>query len=142
MVYGENGVRVEAVTRTARRISAGALEERVPVRDSSDEIDLLARTFNEMLDRIQILVREVKEMADNIAHDLKNPIARIRGTAEVTLTTSRSIGEYENMAASTIEECDRLLDMINTMLMISKTESGVYKPSLQDVDIARLVRIL
>lgn len=131
---------VEAVTRTARRISAGALEERVPVRDSSDEIDLLARTFNEMLDRIQVLVREVKEMADNIAHDLKNPIARIRGTAEVTLTTSRSIVEYENMAASTIEECDRLLDMINTMLMISKTESGVYKPSLQDVDIARLVR--
>jgi len=131
---------VEAVTRTAMRISAGSLEERVPVKDSSDEIDLLAKTFNEMLDRIQVLVREVKEMTDNIAHDLKSPIARIRGTAEVTLTTSHSIGEYENMAASTIEECDRLLDMINTMLMISKTEAGVNKPSLEDIDIAALVK--
>lgn len=131
---------VEAVTRTARRISAGALEERVPLKDSADEIDLLAKTFNEMLDRIQVLVREVKEMTDNIAHDLKSPIARIRGTAEVTLTTSHSVEEYQNMAASTIEECDRLLDMINTMLMISKTEAGVYKPSLEDIDIAALVR--
>ena len=131
---------VEAVTRTAMRISAGTLEERVPVKDSADEIDLLAKTFNEMLDRIQVLVREVKEMTDNIAHDLKSPIARIRGTAEVTLTTSHSVGEYENMAASTIEECDRLLDMINTMLMISKTEAGVNKPSLEDIDIAALVR--
>jgi heavy metal sensor kinase len=130
---------VEAVTRTARRISAGVLEERVPVKDSGDEIDLLARTFNEMLDRIQTLVREVKEMTDNIAHDLKSPIARIRGTAEVTLTTSHSVGEYENMAASTIEECDRLLDMINTMLMISKTEAGVDRPSLEDIDIAALL---
>lgn len=131
---------VEAVTRTAMRISAGTLEERVPVKDSADEIDLLAKTFNEMLDRIQALVREVKEMTDNIAHDLKSPIARIRGTAEVTLTTSHSIGEYENMAASTVEECDRLLDMINTMLMISKTEAGVNKPSLEDINIAALVR--
>ena len=131
---------VEAVTRTARRISAGVLEERVPVKDSGDEIDLLARTFNEMLDRIQILVREVKEMTDNIAHDLKSPIARIRGSAEVTLTTSHAVGEYENMAASTIEECDRLLDMINTMLMISKTEAGVDRPSLEDIDIAALLR--
>jgi len=131
---------VEAVTRTARRISAGVLEERVPVKDSSDEIDLLARTFNEMLDRIQVLVREVKEMTDNIAHDLKSPIARIRGAAEVTLTTSHSVGEYENMAASTIEECDRLLDMINTMLMISKTEAGVDKPTFEGIDISALLR--
>ncbi|MBP1736082.1 MAG: two component system sensor histidine kinase, related to CopS, partial [Deltaproteobacteria bacterium] len=77
---------VEAVTRTARKISANVLQERVPVKDTGDEIDLLAKTFNEMLDRIQALVREVKEMSDNIAHDLKGPITRIRGAAEVTLT--------------------------------------------------------
>ncbi len=100
---------VEAITNTARKISAGVLEERVPVKDTGDEIDLLSRTFNEMLDRIQALVREIKEMSDNIAHDLKSPITRIRGTAEVTLTTSHSTEEYEIMAASIIEECDRLL---------------------------------
>ncbi len=130
---------VEVITNTARKISAGVLEERVPVKDTGDEIDLLSRTFNEMLDRIQSLVREVKEMSDNIAHDLKGPITRIRGAAEVTLTTSHSMGEYENTTASIIEECDRLLGMINTMLMISKTEAGVDKPSLENVQISSLL---
>ena len=92
------------------------------MKERGDEIDLLATTFNQMLDRIQALLKEMKEMSDNIAHDLKSPIARIRGIAEVTLTTGKSVEEFEGMAESTIEECDRLLDMINTMLLISKTE--------------------
>jgi heavy metal sensor kinase len=131
---------VEAVTRTARKISGGSLEERVPVNPRGDEIDQLATTFNEMLDRIQTLLTEIKEMSDNIAHDLRSPIARIRGLAEVTLTTSKSLSEYESMAASTVEECDRLLDMINTMLFISKTEAGLERPSRAEVDIGALIR--
>jgi heavy metal sensor kinase len=131
---------VEAVTRTARNISGGTLENRVPVKPRSDEIDQLAITFNQMLDRIQKLVDEIREMSDNIAHDLRSPITRIRGMAEVTLTTGRSPAEYETMAASTIEECDRLLDMINTMLMISKAEAGVDKLTREQMDIAGLVR--
>jgi heavy metal sensor kinase len=131
---------VEAITRTAQSISGGTLERRVPVKTQGDEIDQLAMTFNQMLDRIQNLVTEIKEMSDNIAHDLKSPITRIRGVAEVTLTNVKSISEYENMAASTIEECDRLLDMINTMLMISKTESGVDRLLREEIDMANLVR--
>ncbi len=130
---------VEAVTRTARKISGGSLAERVPVKATGDEIDQLATTFNAMLDRMQTLLTEIKEMTDNIAHDLRSPIARIRGLAEVTLTTGKSVGEYENMAGSTVEECDRLLDMINTMLLISKTEAGVEKPCRDELDIAALV---
>jgi heavy metal sensor kinase len=131
---------VEAVTRTAQKISGGTLQERVPVKPRGDEIDQLATTFNRMLDRIQTLLTEIKEMSENIAHDLKSPITRIRGITEVTLTNGKSMGEYESMAASTIEECDRLLDMINTMLMISKTESGVDKLLREEVDLAGLVR--
>jgi heavy metal sensor kinase len=131
---------VEAVTRTAQEISGGTLDKRVPVKSRGDEIDQLAMTFNQMLGRVQALVAEIKEMSDNIAHDLKSPITRIRGMAEVTLTTEKSIEEYENMAASTVEECDRLIDMINTMLMITKTEAGVDKLNRQEIDIARLVR--
>jgi signal transduction histidine kinase len=71
---------------------------------------------------------------------LKSPVTRIRGAAEVTLTTGKSLGEYEAMAASTVEECDRLLDMINTMLLISKTEAGVDKLSLEEIDLASTVR--
>ena len=131
---------VEAVTRTAQKISGGTLEERVPVKTQGDEIDQLATTFNRMLDRIQTLLIEIKEMSDNMAHDLRSPITRIRGIAEVTLTTGKSLSEYEGMAANTIEECDRLLDMINTMLMISKTESGVDKLSREEIDLTGLVR--
>jgi heavy metal sensor kinase len=131
---------VEAVTRTAQEISGGTLAKRVPVGTRGDEIDQLAATFNQMLGRIQTLVTEIKEMSDNIAHDLKSPITRIRGMAEVTLTTGKGIEEYENMAAGTVEECDRLLDMINTMLMITKTESGVHPLDYQQVDMPRLVR--
>jgi len=130
---------VEAVTRTARKISGGTLEERVPVKDRGDEIDQLAHTFNQMLDRIQILLVELKEMTDHIAHDLRSPLTRIRGHAEVTLTTAKSLAEYETMTAGTIEECDRLLDMINTMLLISKTESGVDIIAVEEVDLAILV---
>jgi heavy metal sensor kinase len=131
---------VEAVTRTAQEISGGTLDKRVPVGTRGDEIDQLATTFNQMLGRIQALVTEIKEMSDNIAHDLKSPITRIRGMAEVTLTTGKALGEYENMAASTVEECDRLLDMINTMLMITKAESGVDKGHDEGIDLAQVVR--
>jgi len=131
---------VEAVTRTAQEISGGTLDKRVPVGGRGDEIDQLATTFNQMLGRIQTLITEIKEMSDNIAHDLKSPITRMRGLAEVTLTTGNEIGEYKSMAASTVEECDRLLDMINTMLMITKAESGVHQLDEKTMDMARLVR--
>ncbi len=131
---------VEAITRTAQGISGGTLEKRVPVKDRGDEIDQLAMTFNQMLDRIQSLVSEIRQMGDDIAHDLKSPLTRIRGMAEIALTTGKSLTEYESMASSAIEECDRLLEIINTMLMISKTEAGVEKPSREKIDLSELVR--
>ncbi len=131
---------VETVTQTARRISDRSLDERVPVKTRVNEIDQLAITFNQMLDRIQKLVTEIKEMNDNIAHDLKSPITRIRGIAEVSMTTESTLQDYENMAGSTVEECDRLLDMINTMLIISKTEAGVGQFESKELDVARVVQ--
>ena len=131
---------VEVITHTAKQISDGSLDKRVPVKTRGDEIDLLAVTFNQMLDRIQMLLRGIKEMSDNIAHDLKGPVTRIRGIAEVNLTTKTSLDEYESMTASIIEECDRLLDMINTMLMISKTEAGVREFTFDTVDLSSIVR--
>jgi len=131
---------VEEVTRTARAISASDLEQRVPVKGQADEIDRLAATFNDMLDRIQTLVTETKEMTENIAHDLRSPITRIRGMAEMALTTGKVIDDYEAAAASTVEDCDRLLDMINTMLYISQTEATAGKLATEEVDITGVVR--
>ena len=131
---------VEEVTRTARAISAEDLEQRVPVKGQADEIDRLAITFNDMLDRIQKLVTEMKEMNENIAHDLRSPITAIRGMAEMALTAGNAIDEYEAAAASTVEECDRLLEMINTMLYISETEATLGKTPMEEVDITRVVQ--
>jgi heavy metal sensor kinase len=131
---------VEEVTRTAQAISAIDLEQRVPVKGQADEIDRLATTFNAMLDRIQMLVTETKEMTENIAHDLRSPITRIRGMAEMALTTGNAIDEYEAAAASTVEDCDRLLEMINTMLYISQTEATAGKLTTEEVDMTGMVR--
>ena len=130
---------VASVTRTASRISEEDLETRVVVGQHHYEIEQLSRTFNQMLDRIQRLVSGVRQMNDNIAHDLRSPITRIRGLAEVTLTGSEEIESFRQMAASTIEECDRLLSMINTMLTISRTESGVDPAQREFVDFSKLV---
>ncbi|MCG6910671.1 MAG: HAMP domain-containing protein [Deltaproteobacteria bacterium] len=131
---------VGAVTRTARKIAAGSLEERVPVQGRGDEIDRLASTFNAMLDQIGKLVTGIKEISDNVAHDLKSPITAMRGTAEVALTTGKSRGDLERMGAEVIESCDRLLDMINTMLTISKTEAGVGDLHKRELDVDAVVR--
>jgi HAMP domain-containing protein len=131
---------VEAVTRTARQISESDLSRRVPVMARHEEIDRLAVTFNQMLDRIEKLVAGIREMSDNIAHDLKSPVARIRGMAEISLSGESSGEDDLTLAGSTIEECDRLLDMINTMLMISKTDAGAGDIVMGPVNMADLVR--
>ena len=131
---------VGGIAQTARRITQGDLAVRAPVSRRGDEIDQLAGNINHMLDRILDLITGIREMGDNIAHDLKSPITRIRGLAEVTLTTAEHHEEYETMAASTIEECDRLLDMINTMLVISRAEAGVQALQWQRIDIVGIIR--
>jgi heavy metal sensor kinase len=130
---------VEEVTLTAEEISEGAMERRVPFKARGAEIDRLATTFNYMLERIHSLMCGMREISDNIAHDLRSPITRIRGIAEMTLTSGKSMGEYESMAANTIEECDRLLEMTDTMLDISELEAGAANLAMAEVDMTRVV---
>lgn len=130
---------VEEVTLTAIDISKGSYDKRVQVKKRYYEIDRLADTFNSMLDRIQSLLKSMREMTDNIAHDLRSPLTRIRGIAEMTLFRKNSIKDYENMAASTVEECDNLIEMINTMLDITETEAGVGEFNIEKVDLSKLI---
>ena len=130
---------VEAVTLTAMDISKGSYDKRVEVKKRFYEIDRLANTFNSMLDRIQALIKGMREINDNIAHDLRSPLTRIRGIAEMTLLRKVSLQDYENMAASTIEECDNLIEMINTMLDITETEAGVREFKFEKVDLSKLI---
>jgi signal transduction histidine kinase len=130
---------MEEVTKTATEISNGAYDKRVHLRDQYEEIQRLGGTFNIMLDRIQNLLQSMREVNDNIAHDLRSPLARIRGIAEINLMNRKTIDDYKNMAASIVEECDSLIDIINTMMDITEIESGINKPELEEIDITRLI---
>ncbi|MDI6792469.1 MAG: ATP-binding protein [bacterium] len=132
---------VEEVTQTALDIStSGTLQKRVPVKTRGDEIERLAITFNGMLDRIHTLVTGIRQMADDIAHDLKSLITRIRGVAEVTLTNAKSTEEYITMTAEIIEQCDKMFEILNTMMFISETEAGAEKLKREEVDVAEVIR--
>ena len=103
------------------------------------EIDQLAKTFNKMVDRLQRVIQEMREINDNIAHDLRSPLTRIRGAAEMTLMGEPSQADSEEMAVSIIEECDNLINMINTMLDIAETEAGVGELNVESVDMSTLI---
>ena len=97
---------MQEVTETAEEIANGSYDRRVKVKGRYREIERLSAAFNSMLDRIQSLLNSMKEINDNIAHDLRSPLARIRGIAEMSLLKEKSLDAYKDMAASTIEECD------------------------------------
>jgi heavy metal sensor kinase len=127
------------VTEAAMQIRKGNLEQRVPVGKEGQEVEELAVAFNEMLGRIQELIIELKEVSDNIAHDLRSPITRIRGMAETTLTGSQELETYRETAGSIIEETDQLADMINTMLEIAQAEAGELKLVHAPIHVAQLL---
>ncbi|MDM8536162.1 ATP-binding protein [Desulfobacterales bacterium HSG17] len=131
---------VKTITKTAQNITGSNLEARVRTTGNKNELDQLVITFNSMLDRIEKLVKNIREMSDNIAHDLKSPITRIRGFAELALVHDENMDNYRTMAANTIEESDRLLDMINTMLLISRAEAGESDFQFKTTNLSSMVK--
>ena len=131
---------MQEVTETAEEISSGSYDRRVQVKGRYKEIERLSATFNSMLDRIQGLLKSMKEINDNIAHDLRSPLARIRGIAEMNLLKEKTIDDYKDMAASTIEECDTLIGMINAMLDITEAEAGVNGVEAEEFERVTLIR--
>ena len=132
-------VDMQEVTETAEHISNGSYDRRVQVKGRFKEIERLGATFIRMLDRIQSLLNSMKEINDNIAHDLRSPLARIRGLAEMNLLREKTIDDYKDMAASTIEECDTLIGMINTMLDITEAEAGVNGATVEEFELVALI---
>jgi heavy metal sensor kinase len=131
---------VGTVTRTALEIAGGAMDRRVPVGARGDELDRLASAFNGMLDRIEALIAGMRDVTDNLAHDLRTPLARIRASAERAATRGASSEEWSTLAATTTEECDRLLQILNSTLEIAEAQAGAAQLRLEDVDLADLVR--
>jgi signal transduction histidine kinase len=132
--------RIDAMTGTTRRIMAGDLSGRLPVGRSGDELDRLAENLNAMLERIEALMTGLKEVSDNIAHDLKTPLTRMRNRAEEALARSGSEAEYRAALERTIEESDGLIRTFNALLMIARAESGQARGNMDDFDAADVAR--
>ena len=128
--------RIDAMTGTTQRIMAGDLSGRLPVGRSGDELDRLAENLNAMLERIEALMMGLKEVSDNIAHDLKTPLTRLRNRAEEALASSGSEAEYRTALERTIEESDGLIRTFNALLMIARAESGQARGNMDDFDAA------
>jgi signal transduction histidine kinase len=132
--------RIDAMTGTTERIMAGDLSGRLPVGRSGDELDRLAKNLNAMLERIEALMMGLKEVSDNIAHDLKTPLTRLRNRAEDALAKSRTEPEYRAALERTIEESDGLIRTFNALLMIARAESGQARGNMDDFDAAEVAQ--
>lgn len=131
---------IRQLAETTRRVvDEGDLSARVPLRQSADELDALGVLFNEMLARNQRLVSGMREALDHVAHDLRTPLTRLRGTAEVALS-SDDPGSQREALADVIEESDQVLAMLRTLMDISEAEAGVLRLSCERLDLGDLAR--
>jgi signal transduction histidine kinase len=132
--------RVEQVNRTSERVMAGNLSDRVPLNGTSDEFDQLATNLNRMLDQIERLMTAMREVTDDVAHDLKTPLARMRARLELALIGPADASLQNEAIRSAIDEADRLLATFNALLSIAELESGARRDQTEALDLSDLAR--
>jgi signal transduction histidine kinase len=130
--------RFDVMTATAQTIMAGDFSGRLPVTGTGDELDRLAIALNAMLERIEALMRGLKEVSDNIAHDLKTPLTRLKNRCEAALRSAHSETEYRAALESMIEESDGLIRTFDALLMIARAESGQARDNMAAFDAAEI----
>lgn len=132
--------RIDSVSATSRRIMAGDLTGRLEVTGTGDEFDRLAESLNAMLERIEHLLHGLKDVSDNIAHDLKTPLTRLRNRVEAALAGPGNAEAYRAALEGTIEESDRLIQTFNALLMIARIEAGSPDGAMTEVEAGAIVR--
>ena len=133
--------RIDAINQTSREIMSGDLSRRMPTDHSGDDFDVLTGSLNAMLDRIQSLMEEVRRISDNIAHDLKTPLTRLRNSLELLKGLGDAEhGERREMIDQAIGDADGLLSTFNALLRIARIESGERRAGFVDVDLAEVLR--
>ncbi len=140
MMSRSSARRIEQINRTARRIMRGDLSQRIPVRNTGDEFDDLAQNLNHMLDRIQSLMENVRRVSDNIAHDLRTPLARLRNRLETLRQRTEEAGGDPALIQEAIAESDRLLATFNALLRIARIETRDRRQGFRPVEMGPLLR--
>ncbi len=132
--------RIDTIGRTSRAIMEGDLAARIPVRGTNDEIDQLVVGLNAMLDRIQHLMEGLRQVSNDIAHDLRTPLGRLRQRLEDAREHATTTTEYAAAADDAIGEADVLLETFSALLRIAQIEAGAQKSGFGDVDLSALAR--
>ena len=132
--------RVEQVNRTSERVMTGYLSDRVPLHGTSDEFDLLAANLNRMLDQIERLMTAMREVTDDVAHDLKTPLSRLRGRLERALAEPSADSSQNEAIRAAIDEADRLLATFNALLSIAALESGAHSEQAELLNLSEIAK--
>lgn len=133
-------IRIDNISRAGQRIMGGDLAGRLPVTGAGDEFDRLSQNLNSMLARIASLNDGLRQVSDNIAHDLKTPLTRLRNRAEGAMSANATPDEYRAALEQTIRESDQLIKTFNAILMISRLEAGYSTEQMTSVDLTAAVR--
>jgi len=131
---------VRSLIQTIRSVSTGRMDARVPTSQTRDELDELVTLFNAMLEKIETLIKGMHGSLDAVAHDLRTPLARLRGTAEMTLRSEQTQDASREALADCVEEADRILTMLNTLMDISEAETGAMKLQMENINISELIK--
>lgn len=131
--------RMDEINQTAQSIMEGDLTRRIPVQGGGGELERLSQNLNAMLDRIEGLMISLREVSDNIAHDLKTPLNRLRNSAEAALMDARGEAAYREGLERTIEKADELIKTFNALLLIARLEAAPLQDSLEQFDLSQLV---
>jgi signal transduction histidine kinase len=130
--------RIEQINATSRAIMQSGLDKRIPLRGSDDEWDRVAENLNSMLDRIETLMGEVKQVSDNVAHDLRTPLTRMRGRLEKAFHGSRIAEDDQALIGDTIADLDAVLLIFTSITRIAHIEANARKSAFRTVNLAEI----